>query len=325
MPEMVQIDVCEGAGARCNVPQGELSVLLARAAEQNSTFVCVDVTAPTPTDWELVARSFPFHPLALEDAQRQSQRSKLDDYDTYLFLSIHAPTNADETREIDLFVGPGYLLTIDEPGGPPLDEVRARRQKSQSEQRYVPGYLLYLTLDAIVDAYFPVMDDLDEQIDAIELQVYARGAKDFELSDALLLKKKLLLLRQAVAPLRDVLNHLLRIDQPALIAPELRIFFQDVFDHTLRLVEQIDLHRDLLGSVLDAAMAQSSNKLNRVMKTMTGVSTVLMSVTLISSIYGMNFVNMPELKAHNGYYEALGAMVLVSVVLVVFFKKIKWF
>ena len=128
--------MCEGKSARCDVAMGELSEVLARAAEQPDTFLCVDVIAPTPEDWDLIARSFLFHPLALEDAQKQSQRSKLDDYETYLFLSVHAPTSTDETREIDLFVGPGYLITIDEQGGPPLDEVRARRQKSQSEQRH---------------------------------------------------------------------------------------------------------------------------------------------------------------------------------------------
>ncbi len=111
--------------------------------------------------------------------------------------------------------------------------------------------------------------------------------------------------------MRDVLNQILRADQPLVSAPT-RVYFQDVYDHTLRLVEQVDLHRDILTGVMDAMMAQTNNRLNQVMKTLTGISTILMSAALISGIYGMNFKNMPELNTRYGYYFALGSMVAVA-------------
>jgi len=159
-----------------------------------------------------------------------------------------------------------------------------------------------------------------------------RPIPPLDMKPVLALKKRLLLLRQIVAPLRDVLNEALRPDNPGLISPDMRVFYQDVYDHTLRIVEQVDLHRDIVGGVIDVMMAQvsnriaeTSNRLNQVMKTMTGVSTILMSAALISGIYGMNFKYMPELEWHYGYFIALGAMVVVSGLLTIYFRRIKWF
>lgn len=174
-------------------------------------------------------------------------------------------------------------------------------QQNPEYLRSEPSFLLYLLLDALVDDYFPAMDALDVAIDEVEMAIYeSEDAPDFK--PAVAIKKRLLLLRQAVSPLRDILNELLRIDNPNLISPETRIFYQDVYDHTLRLVEQVDLHRDIMGGVMDILMSQTSNRLNQVMKTLTGISTILMSAALISGIYGMNFKNMPELNWRNGYF-----------------------
>jgi magnesium transporter len=193
-----------------------------------------------------------------------------------------------------------------------------------------PDLLLHTLLDTIVDAMFPVMDRIDEQIDDIETQVYSAAAgtagqqKPLDLVPALRFKKQLLLLRQTVAPLRDILNELLRMEEP-LIQREMHAYFQDVYDHTLRLLEQIDLHRDIVGGVMDAIVAQTNNRLNQVMKTLTVISTMLMSASLIAGIYGMNFRNMPELQWQYGYFGALGLMVTVVALLAVYFKRIGWF
>ena len=294
----------------------------------------VDVASPTEGDWAMLTEQFPFHPLAVEDAQKQNQRAKLDAYEGYLFLSARAwagstkPTDdaEDATREIDVFLGPNYLVTVHEGGSEPINETRRRWEKSPELMNRHPAFLLYLLLDAIVDDYFPAMDELDAEIDKVETAIYGTDpAAATDLKPALALKKRLLLLRQAVAPLRDVLNQMLRTDDHALLPSELHVYFQDVYDHTLRLVEQIDLHRDILTGVMDAMMAQVNNRLNQVMKTLTGISTILMSVTLVASIYGMNFKHMPELETRYGYFGALSAMIVIAVVLTTYFKRIKWF
>ena len=167
-----------------------------------------------------------------------------------------------------------------------------------------------------------ILDALDLEIDKVETSVYT--SKDMpDWTDALLLKKRLLVLRQVIAPTRDLMNHFLRAEQP-LVPPELRIYFQDVYDHTLRQVEQVDLHRDIVTGVMDAMMAQVSNRLNQVMKTLTVVSIILMGNSLIAGIYGMNFVHMPELKTQYGYFVVLGVMAVLTVGLLGWFRKIKW-
>ena len=335
---MISVDVCDGKRTRCDLPATQISAFLDNATSKTeqgkSAVLWVDMSSPTEEDWKILSNQFRFHPLALEDAQNQNQRAKVDVYQGYIFLSIRAwagdghPTNDvnDATHEIDIFLGPNYLVTVHNEGSEPIQETRRRLERNPEHMNNQPGFLLYVLLDAIVDEYFPAMDALDVEIDKVEMAVYETDTSaNINLKPALTLKKRLLLLRQAVSPLRDVLNQLLRTDDPSLISPDLRVFYQDVYDHTLRLVEQIDLHRDIMGGVMDAAMAQNSNRLNQVMKTMTGISTLLMTVTLIAGIYGMNFDFMPELKWRYGYFFALGSMVLVGSGVAWYFKRIKWF
>jgi magnesium transporter len=247
----------------------------------------------------------------------------------------------DVTQEIDVFFAPQYLITIHEGACDPLRELRRRwKILKASEGRdgsvlthklpRTPALLLHTLLDTIVDAIFPIMDQIDEQIDDIETQVYSaatgnatKDQKPIDLVPALRFKKQLLLLRQTVAPLRDILNELLRTGEP-LIQSEMGAYYQDVYDHTLRLLEQIDLHRDIVSGVMDAIMAQTNNRLNQVMKTLTVLSTMLMSASLIAGIYGMNFRYMPELQWRYGYFGALSIMAGVVVGLGVYFKRIGW-
>jgi magnesium transporter len=327
---MISIDVCDGTKTHGNLTMDSIGGFLEETQKKVKTtarnILWVDINAPVDSDWAALAEQFHFHPLALEDAQKQNQRPKLDVYEGYLFLSVHALSNllTIETQELDLFLGPNYLITIHNEANGPIGETRRRLQQNPESLRNEPGYLLYLLLDALVDEYFPAMDALDAEIDALEMQLYeSTEAPDFK--PAVALKKKLLLLRQAVSPLRDILNQILRIDDAALISPKLSVFYQDVYDHTLRLTEQIDLHRDLLGGVMDMMMSQTSNRLNHVMKTMTSLSTILMSVALVAGIYGMNFKKMPELDWPLGYFFSLGLMAAVAVSLTIYFKKIKWF
>ncbi|MGC4045443.1 MAG: magnesium/cobalt transporter CorA [Armatimonas sp.] len=332
---MISIDFCDGKTTQHNLTPEQIHALLQgekKTEKPSHPTVWIDVTSPTEEDWALLKAKFDFHPLAMEDAYNQRQRPKVDSYGEYLFLSVKAWKGSDKliadvealTQEIDIFLGPNYLITIHDEDSGPIKEIRRRLDQNPTHLRSESGFLLYMLLDALVDEYFPVMDALDEDIDVIETSIYeSEDSLDFK--PAVKLKKRLLILRQTVSPMRDVLNQLMRTDNPALISPELQVYYQDVYDHTLRLVEQIDLHRDIMGGVIDVMMSQTSNRLNQVMKTLTGISTILMTAALIAGIYGMNFKNMPETNWPDGYFYALGLMVAIALGLTFYFKKIKWF
>ncbi len=343
---MISVDVCQGNQTTGGLPPDQIGALLRPPASADGAngaaaaphvkkkqrpLLWVDVSDPTEDDWNTLAREFGFHPLAIEDARKQDQRAKMDTYPGYLFLTLRAWANSngqtddltDATREIDVFLGPNYIVTIHEDDSPIVQETRRRLKEHPERIKHQPAFLLYLLLDAIVDAYFPVMDALDAKIDDMEIAIYAPGAV-IDLAPAIVLKKRLLLLRQGMTPLRDLLNQLLRSDETGLVNADLHPYYQDVFDHALRLVEQVDLHRDILSGVLDAMNAQINNRLNQVMKTLTAISTILMSAALISGIYGMNFDFMPELKWRYGYFGALGLMVVVAGGLAVYFRRIRW-
>lgn len=327
---MISVDVCSEGGRR--VTRGVEPGAISDHLGLKDRLVWVDVADPDDSAWARLDEEFGFHPLAVEDARKQNQRPKVDAYEGFLFLSVRAwagvrePTDDtnDATQEIDVFVGPNFLVTVHEGDCRLIGEMRRRWEDHPERLDPSPSALLHVLLDTIVDGYFPAMDALDEEIEAVESRAYdpaADTAKD--LAVALLLKKRLLMLRQVVAPMRDILNHLLRADNPHISRQE-RVYYQDVYDHTLRLLEQIDLHRDILGGVMDAVMAQTGNRLNQIMKTLTAISTVLMSSSLIAGIYGMNFKNMPELNFAFGYPAALLLMVTVAGCVLAYFKRIRW-
>lgn len=324
---MISMDVCQGNKVGGDVNPSEIKEILS-AGDQT---LWVDVEKPTEEDFTLLVEQFGFHPLAMEDVRKQNQRAKADQYEGYLFLSLRtwggfqSATDdiAEVTEEVDVFLGKNYLVTIHQKQCAPVAETRRRWREHPDLISRQPAFLLYELLDTLVDDFFPAIDGLDAEIDTLETSIYSAAA-NIDVAPALRMKKKLLLLRQSIAPMRDLLNQLLRSDQ-ALIPADARLYFQDVYDHALRQVEQVDLHRDILSGVLDAIVAQTSNRLNQVMKTMTAVSTILMSASLITGVYGMNFDHMPELHLRYGYAGALAAMGGVAAVLTWFFRRIKWF
>ncbi|MCX6359690.1 MAG: magnesium/cobalt transporter CorA [Armatimonadetes bacterium] len=299
------------------------------AAGAASAPVWIDIRDPERADVDELGRAFAFHPLALEDVLKQRQRPKVDVYGDHLLVSVRYWEVADRvdglretTREIDVFLRADCIVTLSHDGCAPLRELADRVRNRRTVARLTPGVLLYELLDAVMDGYFPVLDDLDNRIDAVEDAVFDDSVP-FDPKPALHLKKELLVLRQAVSPLRDVLNELLR-GRTDLVPEPVHVFLQDVYDHALRLTEQIDLHRDILAGALDAAVAMAGNRMNQVMKTLTVVSTVLMSASLVAGIYGMNFQHMPELAQPYGYPAALSAMAVIALCLLVVFRRLRF-
>jgi magnesium transporter len=288
--------------------------------------VWVDVSDPTSQDFVDLAREFGFHPLAIEDCRNEHQRPKVDEYQGYYFTVIYEaeydPEGRLELRELNIFLGTNYLVTVHSRPIRALQTAeRLWRGWTDLAERGT-GLLAYLLIDSIVDDYMPLLDSLSDRLDDLEDQIFEEFHTD-ALQEIFRVKKQLLFLRRVVTPLRDVFNTLLRREQP-IFSRETMIYFQDVHDHLIRVADTIDTLREIVGSTMDAYLSVSGNRMNFVMKRLTSISAILMSITLIAGIYGMNFNFMPELKWRYGYIGALFSMLIVGVALYLYFRKIEW-
>lgn len=292
------------------------------------SLIWLDLTDPSPDDFARISEEFGFHPLAMEDAQKRHQRPKIDIYEDFFFLvfySVSEPPGAVEfvTQEVAFFIGSNYLVTVHH--GPCTEiegTVRRWRENVPREKHAGPAILLYSILDAIVDNYFPVLDAVADRTDELEQRIFeADGHEALEL--IFQLRKNLLALRRILAPERDLMSIVARRDVE-LLGEETSIYFQDVYDHVLRVTDAIDTYRDLLSSALDAYLSVTSNNLNQVMRTLTSWSIILMSLALIAGVYGMNFVLAPSEHWRWGFTFAMSTMFVLGVVLFAWFKRIDW-
>lgn len=294
-------------------------------AEANQ-IVWADVNNPESKDFDDLAREFGFHPLAIEDCKNGHQRPKIDEYQGYYFMVLYEAEMCEdgglELRELSIFLGPNYLVTVH---SRPIRAIEAahrlwREWTDLAERR--TGLVIYLLADAIVDDYMALLDLLSDRVELLEEKIF----EDFSpgaLQDIFTIKKQLLFFRRAAVPLRDVFNTLQRREQP-IFSRETMFYFQDVYDHLVRVADMIDALRELIASAMDAYLSMSGNRMNIVMKRLTSISAILMSVTLVAGIYGMNFQFMPELGWRYGYTGALVSMLVIALALYFYFRKIKW-
>jgi magnesium transporter len=306
-----------------NCIAADISELRAKAGN----IIWADVSDPTSRDFEELAEEFGFHHLSIEDCQNAHQRPKVEEYDGYYFIVLYeaelaGPNDRLELRELNIFLGKNYLVTVH--SRPIRAIATAARLWHEWTDRadQGAGLLSYLLIDAIVDDYLPLLDIISERMDDLEDSIFGEWRAE-AIEEIFIIKKKLLYLRRSVTPLRDVFNTMLRREQP-IFPRETHVYFQDVFDHLIRVADTIDTLRDMLSSTMDAYLSVSGNRMNQVMKRLTSISTILMSVTLIAGIYGMNFIFMPELRWRFGYVFALLSMVVVGLALYMYLKKVKW-
>jgi magnesium transporter len=312
-------------GLENNLPLTAIDQALARDEE----LLWLEVRDPEPGDFEVLREEFGFHPLAMEDLARRRQRPKIDVYDSFLHIVFYALMLGMQEApfravQVDLLVGKNYVVTVHDGALDVIQETCDRwiQNLERIGQRDV-GILVYSILDAVVDAYFPIVDAFSDRIEELEEAMFERADQDAQ-QEIFRLKRDLLMVRRILAPERDVLNALVRRDMPVFDARTI-VYFQDVYDHVLRVADAVETYRELVSSALDAYLSAASNRLNRVMKTLTASSIILMSVTLIASIYGMNFVHMPELDWGLGYLWALGLMAVIAGTLTYVFRRMDYF
>ena len=253
-------------------------------------FLYADFHAPNEQELEVLQHEFHFHPLAIEDVRTRHQRPKIDIYGDQYFLVFYrlGPSAKDGDwllQELDFFIGPNFLIVTHDSPVDLLDKTFERFTREEGKKD-VSG-LLYDLLDAMVDDYFLFLDDLGERSQGIEERVFERY-EEANLQLLLDLKRDLALLRRVVAPERDAVNVLLRRDPPILDASRI-FYFQDIYDHLIRIADSIDTYRELATGTLDAFLSVQNNKLSEVVRKLTILSTAFLPLMLVTSFFGMNF------------------------------------
>jgi magnesium transporter len=286
----------------------------------------LDIADPGPADVELLRREFGFHELALEDVERAHQRPKCDTYDGYYFIVVYAAThsaNRFQPTELQMFWGKSYVVTIHRGALPMLDEARRRWCTPQDGRPPGVAFLVYTLLDALVDNYFPLMDWVAEKVDDLEETIFNR-ADNSVLQELFKLRKEMMRMRRLLAPTRDVLNEIIRRDLP-LFPESMHPYFADVYDHSLRVLDGLDVYRDLLASALDLHLSAVSNRLNQLVKRMTALTLIVMAPTLIAGIYGMNFKEpWPSYEAPWGFAYSIAIMAVLIVGGIVLAHRADW-
>jgi len=283
---------------------------------------------------EAIGKQFGLHPLVLEDIVNTAQRPKADDYGQTLFVVVKMLTwdeskQSVSSEQVSFILGQWFLLSFQERPGDVFDMIRDRVRSGKGRIRKMGAdYLLYALLDAIVDHYFVLLEKLGDCIEQLE-EMELSDPKPEALRTIRGYRNELVIIRKACWPLRELIGGIER-DKNSLIADETGLYFRDLYDHSIQVMETAETYRDVLSGALEIYLTSVSNKMNEVMKVLTIIATIFIPLTFIAGIYGMNFspdsspLNMPELKWYWGYPAALGAMALTVVGMVIFFRRKKW-
>ncbi|MFC1461004.1 magnesium/cobalt transporter CorA [Verrucomicrobiota bacterium] len=294
-----------------------------------STVTWINVTGLHDMDMlQRFGSIFGIHPLVLEDVVNTGQRPRMEDYADYLFIvlkMLYRKENESSilAEQISVILGRNYVLSFQEAEGDVFDVIRDRIRAAKGRIRKRGcDYLAYSLLDAIVDNYFIVLEEIAERIEIIQEEV-ATKARQETLQAIHALKREMIFMRKALWPLRELVSALEKSDSK-LIQRSAAPYLRDVYEHTIQVIDTIESLRDMLGGALDIYMTTVSNRMNEVMKVLTVIATIFMPLTFMAGIYGMNFENMPELKWRYGYLGILMVMLLLGIGMVTYFKRKKW-
>lgn len=295
--------------------------------DDRSRFVWIGLHEPNEELMREVQHEFRLHDLAVEDAHRAHQRPKLEEYGDALFVVLRTAQRDTEGRiafgETHLFVGPGYVVSVRHGASVPYVDVRQRCESAPHLLKKGPGFVLYALMDFVVDNYFPILDELEEELEKLEEEIFGGNYRRETTESIYDMKRVLLSLKRAVSPLIDICNRLTRFDS-SLIDADSRPYFRDVYDHVIRINETVDNLRELLNGALEANLSLISVQQNEVTKKLASWAAIIAVPTMVAGIYGMNFEVMPELKWTTGYPMALAIMGVACGLLYWRFKRAGW-
>jgi magnesium transporter len=277
---------------------------------------------------EKVGQHFNIHPLVLEDIVNTGQRPKTEEFEDFIFVvlkMLHYNKNSEKigSEQFSLVLGSNFLLSFQEIQGDVFKTVRERIRKPKSRIRKAGcDYLAYALIDAIVDHYYLILEKLGENIEALEEDLLENPSPEI-LQTLHEMKREMIYLRKQIWPIRELINSLVK-GESSLINESTGLFFRDIYDHTIQIIDTIESYRDILSGMLDIYLSTLSNKMNEVMKVLTIIATIFIPITFVAGIYGMNFKFMPELEWRWGYAMVWMVIVVAIGIMVGFFKKKQW-
>lgn len=297
-------------------------VPLSRIKEKDVKWYWVDFSEPSSKDIRLLKLYFRFHPLAIEDCLDDfSQRPKLDFYDQYIFVLMHGiNTQTLDSHEVNMFVNSRFIVTFHKEPVSQLNQIWGEMEEEGGQLS--PFKIMHRIVDRLVDDYFPLVYKIEDRLNTIEDNTNEEA--DSDLMDELFdIRHDMSKLRRILVPMRDLLYRISNSGRLNALKEE-QLYFNDVYDHLIKLVEMLESYREFSSDIRDNYLSINSDKMNNIMMTLTVITTIFMPLTFIAGLYGMNFVNMPELDEPNGYFIVLGIMGLIALIMFGFFLKIGW-
>jgi len=277
--------------------------------------------------FEDIGEFFGLHPLVLEDILNTDQRPKTEDYGSYIYLVLKNFYGQEGKNlfadQVSIVLGKDFVLSFQERESSLLESIREKIRKNKGRIRKEGAdYLAHAIVDNVVDNYFVVLENLEDKIEYLEDDL-VKKATPSTLEAIHVLKRELILLRKSLWPLREAISSLERSESP-LINKTTLVYFKDIYDHTIAIIDTVETFRDMLSGMLDIYLSTVSNRLNEVMKVLTIIATIFMPLTFIAGIYGMNFKYMPELELTWSYPLILALMFTVAMLMVIYFRRKKW-
>jgi len=305
-----------------DIPREEIGKYVKRP----DCFVWVALFEPSPAELQGMREEFELHELAVEDASHGHQRPKIEEYGDSLFAVLQAVEMKGEelqVGEIEIFVGPNYILSIRVHSERGFQSVRARCEREPQLLKHGAAFVLYALMDAVVDRYFPVLDTLESKLEKIEEQIFKKNTARSNIQALYGLKQQLMTLKHAVDPLMEATGKLTGGRVPQLCTG-MREYFRDVFDHLQRIHATIEGIRDMQTTAIQVNLGMINLNETEVTKKLAGWAAIIAVPTLIAGIYGMNFKSMPEYDLPYAYPICIAVMLALDVLLYLWFKKIKW-
>jgi magnesium transporter len=313
----------ENGSKLADIPIAEISEYLRRPG----CFVWVALKDASDEELMVMQAEFGLHELAIEDAQHGHQRPKVEEYGDTLFAVVHtvemAPTDEIRIGEVNIFVGSNFVLSVRNRSGQNLLAVRERSEREPQLLKHGPAFVFYALLDAVVDRYFPIIDTLETELEAVEAKIFDPGTSQSNIQRLYELKRDIGVVRHAVTPLIDAVHKLFSGRVPA-VCENNREYFRDVFDHLLRMNGSLDNLRDTIGTAIQVNLAMVAIEESVVNKRLAAWAGIFAVISAFAGIWGMNFKFMPELEWKYGYPLALTTITVVCVILYRQFKKSGW-
>ncbi|MCK5216222.1 MAG: magnesium/cobalt transporter CorA [Methanosarcinales archaeon] len=277
---------------------------------------------------ERIGKHFNIHPLILEDIANTEQRPKMEDFDDYLFLILKMICFEEKDKrikvdQVGLILGPNFVISFQEEKGNVFDPVKQRIISGKGRIRTRGAdYLAYALIDVIVDGYFLIIERIGDQIEDLEEDLLD-GPRPETMQDIHSLKREMLQFRKSVWPLQEIIRRLER-GESDMFNESTEIYLKDVHDHTIHVIDTIEIFNDMLSGLLDLYISSISNKINQIMKVLTIIATIFIPLTFIAGVYGMNFKYMPELDWRYGYPMVLLVMFIIGVGIMIYVRKKRW-